>query len=177
MFRITMTILVLIKMSSLAFAQQHPSPYADERERKIKALSTEEMAGYLSGHGMGFAKAAELNHYPGPKHVLELAPQLNLPAEQFSKTKAIHDEMLNHAVPLGKQYVKKEAELDSLFSHQKIAEALLQSLVSEISAIKGQLRLVHLNAHLEMKRLLTPEQIAKYDELRGYKKSDHHFQH
>src|SRR2546426_1077095 len=27
---------------------------------------------------------------------------------------------------------------------------------------------VHLQAHLEMRRLLSPEQIKKYDELRGY---------
>ena len=35
---------------------------------------------YLSGAGMGYAKAAELNRHPGPMHVLELADQLKLAA-------------------------------------------------------------------------------------------------
>ena len=39
----------------------------------IKALSDHEVSALLDGHGSGFAKAAELNGYPGPTHVLDLA--------------------------------------------------------------------------------------------------------
>ena len=42
----------------------------------LKGLSIEEVDQYLSGAGMGFAKAAELNHFPGPMHVLELGERL-----------------------------------------------------------------------------------------------------
>jgi len=45
-------------------------------------LSPEEVKQYLSGAGRGYAKAAELNHFPGPMHVLELADKLQLSAEQ-----------------------------------------------------------------------------------------------
>ena len=31
---------------------------------------------YLDGAGMGYARAAELNHFPGPMHVLELAREM-----------------------------------------------------------------------------------------------------
>ena len=41
------------------------SPYTGQEKREIRALSKEEVHGYLSGDGMGFAKPAELNHYPG----------------------------------------------------------------------------------------------------------------
>jgi hypothetical protein len=34
--------------------------------------------------------------------------------------------------------------------------------------MQGELRTVHLRAHLEMSRVLSTEQIKKYDELRGY---------
>ena len=37
-----------------------------------------------------------------------------------------------------------------------------------IAQLRGELRLVHLLAHLEMKRVLSRGQIEKYDELRGY---------
>ena len=50
------------------------SPYVGLEAREIKALSEEQRQELLDGHGMGLALAAELNHYPGPKHVLELAP-------------------------------------------------------------------------------------------------------
>ena len=53
--------------------QAQHSPYTGLEERDIKALSAEQVAGYLAGDGMGFALPAELNHYPGPKHVLDLS--------------------------------------------------------------------------------------------------------
>jgi hypothetical protein len=46
-------------------------PYAGQQARSIKALSDEEIAALRKGEGMGMAKAAELNGYPGPVHVLQ----------------------------------------------------------------------------------------------------------
>jgi hypothetical protein len=56
---------LIITIPCLAFAQSGHSPYAGQEKREIKALSAEDIEGYLTGQGMGFAKAAELNHYPG----------------------------------------------------------------------------------------------------------------
>ena len=65
---------------SLNAAAQHPghapAPYAGQQARTVKALSEDEVKGFLEGAGMGFAKAAELNRYPGPMHVLENADEL-----------------------------------------------------------------------------------------------------
>ena len=61
-----------------AFAQQKPSPYEGQESRDIKALSDEEIRGLLNGQGMALAKAGELNHYPGPMHVLEFAVEHDL---------------------------------------------------------------------------------------------------
>jgi hypothetical protein len=47
-------------------AAQAPSPYAGQEQRPIKALSETEMRDLAEGRGMGLAKAAELNSYPGP---------------------------------------------------------------------------------------------------------------
>ena len=46
----------------------------------IKSLSQDEQSALLAGRGMGLARPAELNGYPGPTHVLELAAQLDLNA-------------------------------------------------------------------------------------------------
>jgi hypothetical protein len=53
--------------TTVTWAAETSSPYSGQETREIKALSRDEISGYLSGDGMGFAKAAELNHYPGPK--------------------------------------------------------------------------------------------------------------
>ncbi len=133
-----------------------------------------ETQGYLSGEGMGLAKAAELNHYPGPRHVLDSAETLQLSKDQIARTTAIYDKMHQEAVTLGKLIIEKEAALNGLFAGRKIDKAQLESLVFEIAALQGKLRAAHLTAHLEMRGVLLPEQIVKYDALRGYESNQRH---
>ena len=103
------TILLMSVFSfSFANAQHVQSTYSGQESRGIKSLSSQEVDGYLAGHGMGFAKAAELNHYPGPKHVLELKEKLNLSKAQIEQTKDIYEEMHKKTVRLGKLFVEKE---------------------------------------------------------------------
>jgi len=149
--------------------QHHPAqPYAGQETRRIKALSEAEIKGYLNGEGMGYAKVAELNHYPGPRHVLELAEQLDLTPEQRTKTQTIFEEMRKHAIELGEKVVKGEAELDRLFAERSVDEARLQRALHELAMLQAELRATHLRAHLAMREVLTEAQIAEYDRLRGY---------
>jgi hypothetical protein len=69
-------------LTAPVFADAPPTPYAGQQTRAIKALSDDDIASLLKGEGMGMAKAAELNGYPGPIHVLALAPQLKLTEPQ-----------------------------------------------------------------------------------------------
>ncbi|MDZ7362741.1 MAG: hypothetical protein ONB46_18740 [candidate division KSB1 bacterium] len=64
----------------------------------------------------------------------------------------------------------REKQLDSLYATQKIDTAQLRAVVGDIARLQGELRFTHLNAHLEMKKILSRQQVAKYDELRGYGK-------
>src|SRR5215216_2241767 len=52
------------------------SPYAGLQARPLKALSEAQIADLRAGRGMTLALAAELNGYPGPLHVIELADAL-----------------------------------------------------------------------------------------------------
>ena len=160
-----------------ALAQEHQSPYTGQEAREIKALSQDEIQAYLTGQGMALAKAAELNQYPGPLHVLELAAQLQLTEAQKLQTQRIRAAMLKEATNLGKLIVEKERELDALFATGKIDESTLRTLVGDISRLQGELRTAHLRAHLELKRILTPEQIKRYTELRGYEGKEAGAQH
>ncbi len=146
---------------------QH-SPYMDLEQREIKALSAEQVAGYLAGDGMGLALPAELNHYPGPKHVLELAPQLDLTDDQRVRTEEIFHEMKEAAQRLGREIVEREKDLDGLFARGDISQDSLIEVVGEIAVLQGQLRVAHLRAHLEMVATLTADQTALYEKHRGY---------
>ncbi len=180
MDRILITLMVC---SSLLSAQSLHISYADQRGEEVKTLSANEIQGLLNGDGMGMAKAAELNHFPGPRHVLDLASQLQLSETQRNKAQEIYDRMHDEAVRLGKAILQKEEELDHLFNKDEVDSNKLRTLAMEIARLRGELRLVHLLAHLEMKPVLSREQIEKYDELQGYstrrsiEKYHHHQSH
>jgi len=155
----------------------NPMPYAGQQTRQIKALSDDDIAALLKGDGMGFAKAAELNGYPGPKHVLDLAGQLKLTEAQRQQIQAIFVKMSAAAKPLGAQLVARERVLDQLFQKGEITPDRLAAETAGIAELQGRLRDVHLSAHLETKALLTADQIALYEQLRGYGHPDMPMQH
>lgn len=157
--------LIFIFCSVQVSAQHHNTSIHTKSE--IKALTTGQLNGYLKGEGMGLAKAAELNHYPGPMHVLELSDELKLTDEQIFHTKNFISEVKQEAIQLGNQIVEKEKELDILFKNGNPNESA-QSLILEIAKLKGELRFVHINAHIKQKEILTSEQIKLYNKLRGY---------
>jgi len=163
----------LLALPAAAAAQQNHdhgahSEYAGISGRDIKALDSASVNNYLSGAGMGFALSAELNGYPGPRHVLDLADSLQLTAEQREATQAIFERMQLRAIALGTQVVELERQLDQRFAHRHIDTALLDNMTGQIAALNGRLRAVHLQAHLEVTALLTNEQTAAYKRLRGY---------
>lgn len=145
-----------------------PAPYAGQQQREIKSLSADEIQSYLAGKGAGLARAAELNHYPGPAHVLELADKLQLSAEQTSRTRAIFDSMQKAAIRQGTALVEKERELDRQFAAGTVTEDSLRSILRQIGELQAEVRKSHLQAHIEQRAILTKTQIAKYDQLRGY---------
>src|SRR5579872_6516636 len=86
--------IVLAAAGGQALAQMAPAqPYAGLQSREIKALSREEIAELRAGQGMGLALAAELNGYPGPRHVLDFANQLGLTDEQRMRILELFDAM------------------------------------------------------------------------------------
>jgi hypothetical protein len=143
-------------------------PYAGMDQRIVKALSDPQIADLKAGRGMGLALAAELNGYPGPSHVLELADALQLSDAQRDKTKALLDAMKAETIPLGERLIAGETALDRLFATKTVTPASLDEATSRISAMQGTLRAAHLRYHLAMLEVLSAPQVAHYAELRGY---------
>jgi hypothetical protein len=159
---------VLLVVAIAGPAAEQTSGYSGQQGREIKALSAEETADLLAGRGMGAARAAELNHFPGPAHVLELRAQLGLSARQIRAVQDSFDRMSAAARPLGVEIVAAERRLDEAFASGAIDPKTLRAETAAIGELQGRLRAVHLAAHLETRALLSQEQIARYDALRGY---------
>ena len=153
-------------LAGAAHAQHQP--YAGQHEREIKALSADEVKQYLSGAGMGYAKSAELNHYPGPGHALEFADKLGLSSEQRAATKELANEHHVEARAIGAKLVEAERELEQLFRSGQVDQAALARAVRAASQLQGEYRLSHLETHRRMRALLTAEQVERYNALRGY---------
>jgi len=160
--------LILLICSLLLVAQNLQICHGDQGIGEVRTLSTDEIQGLRNGEGMGMAKAAELNHYPGPRHILDFASQLQLSEAQRNKAQEIYGRMHDEAVHLGKTILHKEEELDNTFKKDEVDSNKLKILVMEIARIRGELRLVHLLAHMEMRPVLSPGQIEKYDQLQGH---------
>lgn len=160
--------MILVAAACSPLQAQHRQPYAGHEARAIKSLSAEEVEQYRQGAGMGFAMSAELNHFPGPMHVLELADQLALSAAQREATRELMDTHKAEARVIGARLVDAEAALEQLFRSGRIESAQLRDAVSRVAVIQGEYRLSHLETHRRMRALLTEQQVAAYDRLRGY---------
>ena len=165
-------LLAALLLAQPARAQHHhhaaATPYAGLQQRPVKAVSAEQQADLLAGRGMGLALAAELNGYPGPAHVLELAGPLALSPAQQATAQALQASMAAEARSLGAEILRAETALDRLFAEGQAEVATLAALTAEIGTLQGRLRAAHLAAHIGMHAALSPEQRASYARLRGY---------
>ena len=139
----------------------------------MRGLTPEQIAGLRAGDGMGYALPAELNGYPGPKHVLELADELDLNASQKERTSHLRSGMLEEAMSTGEALIAAYEALDEEFRSNEIDEEQLRIHTETIGRLEGELRAIHMSAHLEMMTVLTHAQIAEYSQLRGYGEAAH----
>ena len=159
--------LVFAALVAGASAQvQHP--YAGMQARPVKALSDQQISDLKSGRGMGLALAAELNGYPGPSHLLELADQLALTADQRAIVKSMFEAMKAEAIPLGESLIAQETALDRSFASRTVTPESLQAATAAIGETQARLRDTHLKYHLSTAEILQPQQLQRYAELWGY---------
>lgn len=162
----------VVARPALAQHEHAESPYAGMEGSEIPSLTAKELGDLRSGAGMGLARPAELNGYPGPRHVLELAEALELTEEQRTGVESVYSEMRARAVELGETIVEAERHLGLRFQHRHVDDESLRNLTADIARMYGELRFVHLRAHLATRDLLTEDQVDAYDRLRGYRQGE-----
>jgi LTXXQ motif family protein len=156
----------ILALASITTSAQ--SPYAGMQSRAIKALSTQQIDDLKAGRGMGLALAAELNGYPGPAHVLELSDRLALSPAQKERIQRLFESMKAEATPIGVRLIEQEGALDQQFAGRSITPEALKDATAAIGLTQAELRNAHLKYHLETAQILSPDQMARYADLRGY---------
>ena len=150
------------------------SPYAGQELRDIKSLSDDDIQSLQNGTGEAFggmAKLAELNGYPGPRHVLDMASELQLTDRQIMEIDGIYQNMSDKAKSIGVAIIDIEQGMDGAFANKTITEENLKLMLDKSADLYGQLRFVHLSAHLDTIQTLTIEQVQMYNLMRGYDRS------
>ncbi len=149
-------LLLIAVLWATTLASQERQPIPSDRDALLKGL------------GMALATYAEVNGYPGPKHVIELQSELGLTRDQLKKAEALANSVKVSATAKGEEIVQEEEELFKLFESGSIHERMLRTKLERIGKLRADLRFIHLQAHLRMKQILTPDQIKRYSELRGH---------
>jgi len=102
------------------------------------------------GFGRGFGGPA----YGSP-------PIPNLTANQSAQIQALRDSFLKENEPLQKELYAKGQELRKLWSTQNADPAAIKAKQNEISSLQSQLQEKATNLGLEIRKVLTPEQLAQ----------------
>ena len=162
--------LALVLPSPVLAQHGHGSqtPYAGLQNRAIKSLSDDDIRELRRGGGWGLALAAELNGMPGPAHLLELKDRIPLTPDQVARTQALFDDMRTRAVAAGERLIAAETALEAAFAKRTVDEVTLRRLLADAESSRAELRFIHLSQHYQTVQFLTPEQVRKYNVLRGY---------
>ncbi|MEO1289182.1 MAG: hypothetical protein AAFV93_15570 [Chloroflexota bacterium] len=173
----------IVVIAGILFAMMHQnntgiaSDYVNLQFTDIRGLSLEQIEGYQTGAGLGFALPAELNGYPGPRHVLDLADDLELTSTQQAEIQALYDDMLPQAIELGNQILAQEEAIELAFREGTVTDTFLQEALAEAGRLESELRYVHLSTHLATIDILTEHQVRQYNVLRGYADVSDHSEH
>ena len=151
-----------------------PSPHDVASDTVIVGLTADEVAELRAGQGMGQSRVADAQGYPGPRHVLDAAGAgaLVLSSAQAARIREIYQTMASEAQRLGGLVLDAEENLAHAFRDRGVDTTNIQARVERIAVLRGELRAVHLRAHLETRALLDATQIARYMTLRGYTPDD-----
>jgi hypothetical protein len=105
-----------------------PGPYAGQQNNSVRGLTEAEIANLREARGMGLARPADINGYPGPVHVIELSDALSLTTEQRDTVAMLYQQMRAEAIPIGEQILAQYGALESSFHERTVTVDALARL-------------------------------------------------
>jgi len=94
----------------------------------------------------------------------ELQEDIGLKKEQREQIRKIHFETQKKLVTLSKDRELKEIELRELLSEENPDMTKIESIIKEISSLEAEIKLTRIKQLVELKKILTEEQLNKLRE-------------
>jgi hypothetical protein len=136
----------------------------------VRTLTYQQYQAYLKGEAdEGMARVAEMNHYPMPDKVLKWKNELDLSPIQIKKITEASTYMRRRRLQIGGSIIDNEKKLDSLFKHNRMDDGNLIFYTGRYGAYRGELMNAMLYACLSTQKLLSQQQMTKYESLQKRK--------
>ena len=134
------SLLAVVPTTTLAQHTHATSPYAHTQSAEYATLTPDEVHELRKGEGMGLARAAELNSFPGPRHLLDLKAKLDLKPGQVARIEKIHATMKTQAIAKGEEILQAERHLANLFASGRPSATEVTRITEHLGIIRGQLQ-------------------------------------
>jgi len=119
-----------------------------------------------NSRGMSYhIKLAEMNLYPS-QMILRYKTEIGLTSEQEKRIEKLQMKYREVSIKQNADIKILELKLSSLFKADNISRKLIENKIREIAAKKTNMVIDKFNYLLDLKEILTKEQIAKIDNLR-----------
>lgn len=110
-------------------------------------------------------------------HAAKLKTELNLTAEQTAQVEKVFADSMKKMEPLHAKWQAASDQLNTLRSANPPDTAAIKAKEGELEAIRTQKKAIYAEQEAALKKILTPEQFAKFQELsaahsHGHKKAD-----
>ena len=142
---------------------------SDAARSPVRTLSNAQYNAYLKGIDLNKqAYVAELNHYPLPDEVLKYKRELDLSPSEIKQLTSVVAFLNMKKKEVGESVIHNEKMLDSLFRTRKIDEGSIIFYSNRYGLYEGEYRTVVLQACFRTEKILTPQQIRKFEALKKH---------
>ena len=161
-------LLLVMGVAFGALTHRHTDPAAHAAGESPAAVEQKPLVLALTD---GDSLAAERNLYPAPETALQMADQLALTPAQREDLLALQRKADSEMSALSARIAIAERRLDFAFAENDVNASRIDGITAQLGTLQGHLRAVRLRSHLATHNILTPEQILRYAQLRGFQPS------
>lgn len=159
----------IILFSLSVRAQTEPAGTDSMAKSPVLTLSNAQYNAYLKGIDLNDQSyVAELNHYPLPDEVLKHKKELDLSPSEIKQLNAVVAFLNMKKKEVGESVIHNEKMLDSLFRTRKVDEGSIIFYTNRYGLYEGEYRTVVLQACFRTEKILTPQQIRRFEALKKH---------
>ena len=162
---LAVTLAVGIGLGAIGGHRAMPTAEADGNS----SVSTASIVVPMNGEDVS---GAERHLFPAPHTAIFMANELGLDAVQRRRLHELQEMLDSETATIGRRIHAEEARLDRAFMENMIDSGRIDGLTARIGALQAQLRAARLRSHLATRDLLSPEQLLRYAELRGFEAAE-----